>query len=149
MLKATLKSALLLSVVASVLFISVADAAELINRSVSITNARPGEVSDQLYSFEFTGAINVGSIAFEYCGNTASLEAVCVPPSGLNVGGASLVFQSGEVGFGVHPNTNSNRIVISRPAVVVTPGIAQYLFSNVINQSTVNDTAYVLSLIHI
>ena len=140
--KISIKATLLITV-ASLFVFPFASADELTNRSVTITSSRPGEVSDQLFDFEFISANNVGSIAFEYCSNSAALEATCVAPAGLNVSGVNLAFQSGETGFGVHGNTTTNRIVISRPASVVTPGAVQYLFGGAINQSGVNQTAYV------
>lgn len=142
--KALTKVTLLLLLAAVSLFsIYSSSAAELESRSVTITNPNPGEVSDQLFSFVFQEANTVGSIVFEYCSNTAALDTDCDPPSGLNAGSASLVFQSGETGFGVHGSTTAHRLVISRTPSVVTPGNVQYLFSNITNQTGINNTAYV------
>lgn len=118
-------------------------AAELTNRSVTITNPKAGEVTDHLFSFEFQNNITIGSVAFEYCNNAALLNSPCTPPPGLDIEQADLDFQSGITGFVEHPNTTANRYVISRAPSNDGPGIAQYLLGGFQNHSVSNDTVYV------
>lgn len=134
---------LALWLVSLIIFSATTTAADLLNKSVSITNPAPNEPTDMLFSFELQNNISIGSIAFEYCANTALLDTPCTPPPGFDVQTASLTFQSGATGFSIHGNTTANRLVISRPASNSGPGIVQYLFANVQNHSEANDTVYV------
>ncbi|MDZ7786015.1 MAG: hypothetical protein U5L95_02730 [Candidatus Saccharibacteria bacterium] len=131
------------------LFLAVrVSAATLGERSVRITNPRPGESADHLYGFEYPSASNIGSVAFEFCDNSAVFDGPCTPPAGFNADTASLVYQDGETGYGIHPNTTVNRLVISRPPAAVTPGAANYVFENIVNSQDANNTVYVRIHLH-
>lgn len=124
-------------------FFGTANAAQLQNTSLTVSRTNPGELSDHLFGFSYPNTETVGSVAFEYCANTAILDTACTPPPNLNVEAANLSFQSGETGFSIHSNTTANRLVISRPAASGGPGPAQYLFAGVQNHTTESDTVYV------
>ena len=127
----------------SLFFMPVAHADQLNSRSVTVNNPRPNEFSDQLFTFSYPQNTSIGSLVFEYCDNSALLGSPCNPPTGFDVSAATLDFQTGVTGFGIHPNTTANRMVLSRPASNGGPGLAQYLFGNVKNHNTANDTVYV------
>jgi hypothetical protein len=60
------------------------------------------------------------------------------------VSGASISSQIGITGFSISiPDTTTNKLVISRAAAVAGPVTARYIFANVINQSTNNQTVFV------
>jgi hypothetical protein len=61
---------------------------------------------------------------------------------------ATISTQSGETGFSVSPSTTVNAMIITRPSAAVTPGAAQYIFSNVTNPSNINSTIFVRITTH-
>jgi hypothetical protein len=132
--------------VLSIIFISFApfnivEAASLLNKSVTIGNASVSAITDHKFQFDLNTSGPIGSIAFEYC-ESPLLDTPCVAPSGLDVSNAVILSQSGAQGFSIHPNTVSNRIVITRgPAV--DSGTVSYDFGNIMNPDIPNHTTYV------
>lgn len=117
-------------------------AASLLNKSVRIGNTNGSTVTDHKFQFDITTSTSVGSIGFEYC-DSPLFDDPCNAPSGLDVSGASIASQSGETGFSIHPNTVSNRIVITRAPSITSPGTVIYDFSNITNPDTPNQTTYI------
>jgi hypothetical protein len=132
---------LLVSLQISFLLIPV-KAANLTNRSITMSSVTAGDVTNHNFQFDLTTAGSLGSIAFQYC-ETPLLSNPCVAPSGIDASGASLSSQSGQTGFSIHPNTVSNRIVITRPPALSSPGTVNYDFGNILNPDTPNHTTYV------
>lgn len=116
--------------------------AELLNRSIIMTSVTPSTNTNHQFQFDIQSSTNLGSIAFQYC-EAPLVTDPCIAPSGIDVSAATLSSQSGETGFSVHPNTVSNRIVISRAAVASSPGTAIYNFDDIFNPDTANHTTYV------
>ena len=114
-----------------------ARAALLLNRSVVTTTSIPGQTSTQTFRFDIQSSSSVGSIVFLYCDNSPIFALLCDPPAGLDMQTSSLTGQSGEVGFSDDPATTATRKVISRPASVTTPGAVSYVFSNVVNPTSI------------
>ena len=117
--------------------------AYLTTRSVTLSSALPGATTSHAFLFDMLGTPSVGSMSFEYCSNSALHGDICTAPAGLDVMGASLSAQSGEVGFTLDGTTTANRLVLTRPSQVATTGTKQYTFASVVNPSSVAATTYV------
>jgi hypothetical protein len=113
-------------------------------RSITLSNASPSAVVSHNFVLEPTDTSNIGSLVFEYCSNSPLIFVSCTPPTGLDLSGAILAFQSGNVGFSIDSaDSTSNKIVLNRPSV---PGIvtaSNYNFNNITNPSTPGQTVYV------
>jgi hypothetical protein len=77
----------------------------------------------------------IGSIVFEFCSNDPLPNEPCTAPNGMDASGVSLTAQTGDIGFLVHPNTNTNRIVLSRVPIPPTGVASTYTLENIINPS--------------
>ena len=119
-----------------------AQAASLTNRSVLLGNVKASANTNHKFQFDIATAGSLGSIAFEYC-ESPLFDVPCTAPSGINAAGATILSQSGETGFSIHPNTISNRIVITRPIALASSGTVSYDFGNIVNPDTPNHTTYV------
>lgn len=113
-------------------------ASALSNRSLDLSSSQPGLINAvHEYLFTFTNSNLVGSMAFQYCSNDPFPDTACSSPSGIDTSSASLTNQGGETGFSVHANTNSNRIVLARPAAtLILPQASEYEFSSITNPDT-------------
>lgn len=119
-------------------------AAELTDRSVSISTASPSASASDLIKAT-VGSVNpVGSIEFQYCSNSPIITETCIAPNGLSVSNATLVAQTGNTGFSINTAySNINTIVLSRTAVPALAVASSYNFSNIINPSTANLTTFI------
>ncbi len=123
---------------------SVVSALILSQRSVAVSTAVPSATAVYTYSFTFTSTSNVGSVQFLYCSNSALFEDPCVAPTGLDVSGATLSQQSGNVGFSIDAgNTTATSLLLTRPVAGATPIASTYQFSGITNPSTANQTVFV------
>jgi hypothetical protein len=119
-------------------------AADFLQRSVTIDSSIASETTRHTFEMRTVTAGPIGSFVFEYCTNNPFIGTSCVAPAGLDVDSVSLDGQSGITGFSVNgANTTDNRIVISRTVGATSPVDTTYVFSNVVNPSTVNQTVYV------
>lgn len=119
--------------------------AYLTTRSMAVSSSMPGVITTHNFQFGILGTPSVGSIAFEYCSNSPLLTVPCVAPVGLDTAASALASQTGETGFSIHPDTllTSNKIIITRPPVAITPGTVTYGFSNITNPTSSLGTTYV------
>ena len=140
--KQAIKLVALLTLVAPLLVSKPAQGAETLNRSLRLGNGGPSETTTHELSFDYVTASSIGSIQVEYCSNTPLFGVVCTPSTGMDMTSAILSSESGETGFVVDGATTASRLVLSRPASLVTPGAASYLISNVTNPD-VTGTHYV------
>ena len=119
------------------------EAAQLTDRSLVVSSAAPSATVDQTFLFTYATADPMSSLSFEYC-DSPVFDYPCNAPVGLDVTSANLDNQSGNAGFNIDGvNTTSNRLVLTRPAVVATTVASQYDFSNVTNSSVAGQTVYV------
>ncbi len=125
------------------LWFNIVSASSLTGRSVRIRSSSPGATTNHLFSFTFPSTTSIGSLSFEYCSNSPQIGAPCVAPVGLDASGVVLDSQTGEVGFSKDGSSTANRIVLTRLPGLTSAIPATYNFSNIINQSTPNSTAYV------
>jgi hypothetical protein len=116
---------------------------ELPNRSVTIGTSRPSEVTTHVFNFDIVSSSTLGSIEFLYCVNSPLQTAPCVSPSGFSAVSTSLIAQSGETGFSIHPASGGNRIVISRAPSNAFPQPSSYTFDNIVNPSDQQMTYFV------
>lgn len=117
-------------------------AASLTQRSITMESVTAGSTTNHHFQFNLNTGWSLGSIAFQYC-DMPLLSDPCNPPSGLDVSGADLIGQTGQTDFSMHPNTSSNRLVITRSPVLSSPGTVSYNFDNIVNPDTANNTTYV------
>ncbi len=117
-----------------------ADGQRLLNRSLKLNNNQAGKTA--LYSFGFQppslGVIQ--TILFEVCANDPYPGKPCVPPVGFDASAATLVSQTGDVGFSMSPQSTANRMVIERSPFASDGVPNSYVFDNVVNPS--NDGSY-------
>ena len=107
--------------------------ATLQNRSLDLQNAQPSEVTNYSFDFTFGDSDPVGSITFEVCNNYLFPGTVCEPPDGFSFSSASLVDQSGEIGFSVDNTTADNELLLYRDSEAITNYESSYNIGDVIN----------------
>jgi hypothetical protein len=136
----------LLVFVASTFPISVADAAQITTRSLTLQaggsagGSQPGGVVNHFFTFTLPTAGNVGSIQFLYC-TTAS--GTCTLPLGLVTTSATMGTQSGATGFTL-VNTTNGSPYITRTATSISANTAvTYQLLSITNPSATNTTFYV------
>jgi hypothetical protein len=109
-------------------------AAELIDRSLEISNPVVSATSTYNFTFTLPDTTQVGSISFLFC--TQPLDAIpCSAPSNIDTSNATLTQQSGETGF-VIGQQSTNMILITRIPAPTSSEQVQYVFNNIINPST-------------
>ena len=129
--------------------ISSVHAAPLLDRSVQVLDPKPSVNTSHTFAFFIQESNLVGSIGFEYCTNNPFFDDPCVAPAGLDVSTATLDSQVGETGFVMDGLSSTvNRVVITRPPAVTNIGQTQYVFSNIINPSTLQEKVYVRITMH-
>jgi hypothetical protein len=122
--------------VPATLFMStpVANAASLSSRKMEISTSKSGAVANVEFTFDYPALLNVGSVQFEYCDNPL-FNIACVAPLGIDASIASLVAQSGELGFSLFATT-ANKLVITRSPTTTSTTTSSYKFSSVTNPSS-------------
>lgn len=125
---------LVIALVSSSLF--KAHAAQLTTRSMDI-NTSTINATNVIYTFNFTLATTgtLGSIVLELCVNDPFPLTPCTAPPGLDMTGAALFAQSGEIGFSIDASSTANKIVLTRaPAAAATVPVS-YEFHGITNPS--------------
>lgn len=103
-------------------------------RALLMKSTIPGATTSYTFSLQhMTPGAPIGSIDFLFCIDPIPYMP-CVTPPGLDVSGATLSEQSGEVGFSIQSKT-ANHIVINRLPTPINPmeGISKYVFNNIKN----------------
>ncbi len=119
-------------------------AAELTDRSVSVSTDAPSALATD-YIQATLGSVNpIGSIDFQYCTNSPIFNAPCTTPAGLSLSAVSLTAQTGNTGFSIDTvDSNVNTIVLTRAATPALAVASSYTFSNITNPSTPNQTTFI------
>ena len=137
---------LMLGLIISILAPSIASAAQITNRSLTLEaggsagGSQPGGVVNHLFSFTVPTTGNVGSIQFLYC---TLADGSCTTPTGLDTTAATMGTQSGAIGFTLN-NTTNGAPYITRTAASISSGTAlTYQLLSVTNPTTTNQTFYV------
>lgn len=117
---------------------SVYAATLLLNRTDKMSSGLINSVATHDVSFTITDfASPVGSILIEFCANDPLPGTSCTPPAGFDASSTLLASQSGETGFTIHPNSDANRIILTRFPVLVSNANVEYVFNNIVNPSVV------------
>lgn len=117
-------------------------AADLDNRSVRLASSEVSVTTSHEVRFDYVTSANIGSIQIEYCTNTPLFGLSCTAPTGLSLDAAVLSSETGVTGYSIHPNSTTNKLILSRTSSLITPVSARYLISNIDNPSIVG-THYV------
>lgn len=122
-----------------------AAAAELQNRSVTVSSAVPSATATDDFSFTYVTAGTVGSLVFEYCDNSPLFDQPCDAPAGFDVTGATLSGQTGVTDYSVNGGlTTANKLVLSRGTLsAITPVASTYSIDNIVNPSDGGHTIFV------
>lgn len=113
-------------------------ATTLPNRYDKMSSSDTAVLTDHLIGFDISNnTAPIGSISFEFCGNTPVIGDVCVPPVGFDISTSSLVSQSGETGFSILAPSSQNLVILSRPAQLPSIGPVSFEFNNVLNPSII------------
>lgn len=117
--------------------------AQITNRSLMLSSPKPGE-HNVSYTLSFSAGTpgTVGSIEFQFCGNSALFEDPCVAPFGFDALNATLTSQSGTSGFIKSPSSGVNNIVLTQAPSGTLSGPATFSFDDVVNP-TYEDSYYV------
>lgn len=112
--------------------IPVAASTRFENRSLFINNPTPGATTSYEVSLRYATPSAVGSFDMLFCIDPIPYHP-CVTPPGLDVSQAVLADQVGETGFSIQSRT-TNRIVLTRPSVPISPGApTMYKLDNIVN----------------
>ena len=136
---------------AFLIFISVffyyahSSAASLFQRSVVVGSPTAGDVTTHDFNFRTATNGSIGSIVFEYCSNLPFYGVPCTVPTGLIANASSIAVQTGITGLSISaPDSAANKIVVTRATGAISANtVTHIMFSNITNQSTVNESVYV------
>lgn len=134
----------LVSLVALVVTVSLthADGLQLQNRSLKLSDSTAGVTTNYSFSFRPPSLESIQTIVLQLCSNDPFAGTPCTAPTGLDVSGASLTDQTGDIGFTISPSTTANELVLSRAPFASNGGQDTYGFSNIVNPSQ-NGSYYV------
>jgi hypothetical protein len=118
----------------SYLFKAAAIGTNFTPRTLTVSSSVPGATANYMFGINYTTATSVGSVKFEFCANDPFIGTACTAPSGLDISSATIINQTGETGFSVHPSTTANSLVLTRVPVVATQP-STYELSPVTNPS--------------
>ena len=100
-----------------------------------MNSARASDTTFYRVSFRYMSPDPIGSVEMLFCDDPIPYHP-CDTPAGMDVSGAVLSEQNGETGFALSARS-TNRLVISRTAVVPAGERATYTFDNIINISNI------------
>lgn len=139
----------LLIAAATILPVLQASAAEIQPRSLTLSGnthdgadvgtdfdgaSLPSGLVDHLFTFTVPSGTNVGSIKFEYC---TIASGTCTAPTGLDVSGATLGANSGDVSGLTMSTKTANSAIVTRSAAAVTTHTGTTVrLDSVVNPST-------------
>ncbi|MCA9332809.1 hypothetical protein KDA00_02950 [Candidatus Saccharibacteria bacterium] len=131
--------ALVITLVPLFSLFSKVNAAELTNRSVTISTSEVDALSNYTFRFRINTAITVGSLEMEFCTNSPFIGDACTAPVGFSLASSSMGSQSGLTGFSIHPSTAGSRLVLGRiPAGVLPPTTSVITVNNITNPSVLD-----------
>lgn len=112
-------------------------------RGLTMQSAVPGATTAYTLGFRYMSPQAVGSVDMLFCMDPIPYHP-CVAPPGLDVSGAMLSAQTGEVGYSIL-SQSANHIVLTRvPTIIMSPE-SSYKFDNVVNP-TDTSTAFSIRL---
>lgn len=115
-------------------FIQPAEAANLQNRRMQMSNASAGASNvEYAVSFDIATPGTLGSIEILFCANSPLLNEPCTPPAGFSAATAQLTQQSGATGFSVSNLSGVNSVILTRSPAANGAVAASYTFSQITN----------------
>lgn len=110
------------------------------HRGLLMNSTEPSEATSYILSLSYMSPEPVGSLDMLFCISPIPYEA-CVTPPGLDVSGATLGSQTGEVGFSIL-SKSTNHIVLTRAPSVITSSSAasSYTFENMKNPANTDQS---------
>lgn len=112
-------------------------------RSLEVSSSYPS-ATNVLYNLSFTipASEQVDSIMVSFCGNSALVEDMCIPPSGFSAAAATISSQSGLSGFTLSPSSDANNLILTHaPGNIMGPAAVSVTFAGITNPSAA-DTYY-------
>lgn len=110
--------------------------AQLGNRFLQLSSSEVGDTANYLLGFHLSTAGTLGSIDIQFCANDPLIGDPCTVPPGLDVSGATLINQSGPIGFAISGASTANEIILTRAPSFAAVQSASYEFSGIVNPST-------------
>lgn len=128
----------LLVLLAAVLVLTVSsllDAAtsQLQYRSLKLSDNLAGHTSIYNFSYQPLGLDTVQLVSFQFCANDPIPTTVCVAPDGFDASNATLMDQSGDIGFSIAGISTANRLFIQRSPIASDGQMNNYIFGNIVN----------------
>lgn len=117
------------------LLLPAAYGAELGERSMQLGDSKMSATTDYQLTFNLATAGTLGSIAIEFCSNSALPDDSCTPPNGFSANQAVLAEQAGPTGFTISNASTANKIILSRTPSFAAIQQARYHFTGVTNPS--------------
>ena len=154
----TVASIFLFAIIAQLIPIQSASAAQITTRSLTLVangttgGSAPSGVVNHAFAFTLPGGSNVGSIKLEYCTTAAdsTITPTCVTPTGVVTTSATLSSQTGATGFTMVNTTNGAPYLTRTAASVGASTSVTYQLNTVTNPSAVNgETFFVRITTHI
>lgn len=112
-----------------------AQADQLLRRSLKLADSQASVTSQYDFGFEFRSNTPVATVVMEFCSNSPYIGDTCTVPIGLNLSNATLVNQTGNIGFSVSADTTANRLVLQRNGSAANTMLSTYTISDVVNPS--------------
>ena len=109
---------------------------DLLSRSVKLSDSRATATATYKFSFQPPGLDTIQTIAFEFCANDPMVGASCTPPAGFDASAATLVDQTGDVGFSISGQSNANKLIIDRSPLASDGQPSSYTFDGLVNPSS-------------
>lgn len=103
------------------------------NRSLTLSSSTANQTGvTYVVGFDIGTAGPLGSILVELCSNDPFPLTPCTPPPGLDLSGAILSDQTGEIDFSINSAT-ANTILLGRPPAAAGTGSVSYTFDDITN----------------
>lgn len=118
-----------------VLHMATASGANLLQRSVQVSDSRQSATAKYKLSFLLPSNNTLGSIELQFCANNPLFGQPCTVPTGFDVSVATLEAQTGETGFSISSATTPNVLVLTRTPAATTASSVSYTLDGVVNPS--------------
>lgn len=113
-----------------------AAAAPLQERTLMLSDNRPGQISRYTLSMRLLTSTTMGSLRMYICSDYALLYYPCTPPTGFDLSNATIIGQTGVSGFFIDSSTTSNELLLTRtPSAVAGGTLVTIELGNVQNQA--------------
>lgn len=113
-------------------------AVRLTDRRLDLSTSVVGATNvTYLFSFGITTPASLGSVELELCTNDPFPLTPCTAPAGLDMTGAILSNQTGEVGFSIDASSTANKIVLTRAPSASTVQPVSFTFTGITNPTLV------------